>query len=250
MFEGGLGAGLQDLVALAEAGGSGGRGAGGAYSYSRRTTRTVVVPGGAPGGGERRVEFLQTSRGAQPPGEELVTETHRSLTDSATGFRRVGVARTVGAKGRSFHAEQDGRGHERRADALLHGGGSGADFDREWLASSARARLNDVPILGGGGGPRGLAGSAEERAAARRGRQAFEEQTRRVFEEAERLRPPGRRRPGGRGLAPPPPVSPPASLPPSRGGRGSAGPGTGPRPDTNERLARSFASDEAQRFWG
>ena len=241
MFGAGPGAGLQDLVALAEAG----PGAGGGYSYSRRTTRTVVVPRGAPGGGERRVEFLQTSRGAQPPGEELVTETHRSLSDSATGFRRVGVARTVGAKGRSFYAEQDSRGQERRADALLPGGGSGADFDREWLASSARARLSDVPILGGGGGASTPSRTAEERAAARRGRQAFEEQTRRVFEEAERLRPPGRRRQGGRGLAPPPP----ASLPPSRGGRGSAGPGTGPRPDTNERLARSFASDEAQRFW-
>ena len=151
-------------------------------------------------GGASGVEVTSTSVGVRDGRTgETVTETRRTYRDS-TGYEKLGVARTLGNRGRDVVRERDASGAERARDTL-HGLGEAekAAFDREWRERAEAVRL--------GAGASALRLSArpppptlEEREAARAGRRAFEEQTQRVVEEARRVRatatqPPSRRAP-------------------------------------------------------
>ena len=169
---------------------------GGAYTFSRRTTRTVTGPGGE--AGARSEETTRAAR-AGHAGAPLVVEVHRSATGS--GRELLGVARAVGGRGGAFVRERGPGGDPERVWERAPTGVDPGDFDREWDEAARAAGLLAVPLgpsaealrlLPHQGGSRNALPRAparpEEREAARLGRRVFEEHTRRLQEEARALR--------------------------------------------------------------
>ena len=212
---------------------------GGAYTFSRRTTRTVTGPGGE--AGARSEETARASRGGV--GAPLVVEVHRSAR-AADGRELLGVARAVGGRGGAFVRERGPGGGPERVWERAATGVDPGDFDREWAEAARAAGLLEVPLgpsaealrllphQGGGRNalPQAPAGP-EEREAARLGRRVFEEHTRRLQEEARGLREAGAGA-GSRGAAS-------ASRPELQSSRSAGG-------DLAFRLAR----EEAAGLWG
>ena len=94
-------------------------------------------------GDGRSVQYSQSSRGVQQPGQEWVSETHRQYRDSS-GTEKLGVSRIIGDRGRAIVAERLADGTERRTDNLLNHD-IGSAFDREWSQHRGAAALQRQP---------------------------------------------------------------------------------------------------------
>lgn len=242
-------------------------GLGGHGSFSRSSSSiTRVGADGVP----VTEHYSSTTRAAQG-----VTETNRSYRHS-NGFEKLGVARTVGERGRRVVRTRNEVGEETCEDRLL-GSTDGTAFDAEWREAAERAQLHRV-----GAGVRALPSnqshhhhrpseppstrlSTRERHAAREGQAAYAQQHRRMVEEARRQQRTTVTSPsqvltleGGGGGASPrertmtsrrrpaalPPPSPPLSVASS-----SRGAGWSHTPSHSSQLARRFAQQEEQSLW-
>ncbi|QDZ22367.1 hypothetical protein HOP50_07g49060 [Chloropicon primus] len=195
----------------------------------------------------------------QGRGKVIISETHRTYSDLA-GYERLGLARTpcfvdlsatcqLGEQGQSVTRERFASGEERTSQSFASLDASNASaFDRSWQEHAASRGLDRIQFLKGSSATReqiqqqqrrGRAvQSEEEREIARRGREMFNQHTERIVRQARELggtartsrasARQGQTQTGSRGL-------PAAS---NAGGQSQ-----------DERQAREWARQEAQRFW-
>ena len=103
---------------------------------TRTSSVTYSYTSGAAGGGQFSSEYTGSSVLARARGEADVIGQHRGSYRDSSGVERLGVARTLGARGRCVVRGTDASGAEvAPGDFLINTGGTdGSAFDEEWSA--------------------------------------------------------------------------------------------------------------------
>lgn len=147
-----------------------------------------------------RVRELLTrdkERGGGRKNDVIVSETHRTYSD-ASGYERLGLARTLGRQGRSITRERFSSGEERSSQAFSSlDAGRAEDFDERWQQTATSSELDRISFLKGSSTRRQLrdqastrqprAPSQEEREIARQGRRVFNQHTERIVRQAREI---------------------------------------------------------------
>lgn len=173
-------------------------GSGGRVRFSSYSHRAVYDPNNP----SASCEYESFSRGIRNGGggrenDVIVSETHRTYSD-ASGYERLGLARTLGRQGRSITRERFSSGEERSSQAFSSlDAGRAEDFDERWQQTATSSELDRISFLKGSSTRRQLrdqastrqprAPSQEEREIARQGRRVFNQHTERIVRQAREI---------------------------------------------------------------